>query len=78
LLSIFAFSFTSGVKKTSASPASITERLVAFSLIGRKTISSRYGVAALTDAEEAYGGRHAYTLLLLECGHNWGLIGTDA
>jgi hypothetical protein len=53
-------------------------RALAHAAAGDVSSAHRLLAAALSDAEEAYGSRHSYTLLLLECGHSWGLIGTDA
>jgi hypothetical protein len=62
-------------------PDTLTSRMglaLAHAAAGDVSSAHRLLAAALSDAEEAYGRRHANTLLLLECGHSWGLIGTDA
>jgi tetratricopeptide (TPR) repeat protein len=62
-------------------PDTLTSRMglaLAHAAAGDVSSAHRLLAAALSDAQEAYGARHSYTLLLLECGHSWGLIGTDA
>lgn len=62
-------------------PDTLTSRMglaLAHAAAGDVSSAHRLLAAALSDAEEAYGARHSYTAMLLECGHAWGLLGTGA